>query len=84
MLTPHMFPRISPRIRLIFVLLFPTARIGGRIIAFQTGLPSSGPGKLKKREDPAALGTPKEKLLYTPQDNYYTKLAKQCAQVWWN
>eukprot|EP00042_Codosiga_hollandica_P047345 m.511602 g.511602 ORF g.511602 m.511602 type:complete len:1116 (-) comp57429_c0_seq1:250-3597(-) len=53
---------------------------GGRVVVFQSGLPNSGPGKLKKRDDPAALGTPKEKLLYAPQDSFYTKLAKDCVQ----
>jgi hypothetical protein len=50
-------------------------------VAFQTGLPSVAPGKLKKREDMALLGTPKEKTLFVPQDDYYPKLAKQCVEV---
>lgn len=54
---------------------------GGRIIAFQNTLPSLAPGKLKKREDNAILGTPKEKTLFVPQDDYYTKFAKSCVEV---
>lgn len=53
---------------------------GGRAIVFQTGLPSVAPGKLKKREDSSLLGTPKEKTLFVPQDDYYSKIAKSCTE----
>ena len=54
---------------------------GGRVVTFQTSLPATGPGKLKKREDMSLLGTPKEKTLFVPQDEFYTKLAKSCVEV---
>jgi protein transport protein SEC24 len=54
---------------------------GGRVVVFCNSLPAAGVGKLKKRDDPSALGTPKEKHLYVTQDTFYTKLAQQCVQV---
>jgi protein transport protein SEC24 len=54
---------------------------GGRIVLFSQSLPAVGVGKLKKRDDPSALNTPKERALYVTQDAYYTKLAQQCVQV---
>ena len=56
---------------------------GGRVVTFQTSLPATGPGKLKKREDMSLLGTPKEKTLFVPQEDFYTKLAKSCVEVSW-
>lgn len=55
-------------------------RTGGRALVFQTGLPSAVPGKLKKREDTSLMGTPKEKTLFVPQDDFYPKLAKSCTE----
>jgi len=54
--------------------------VGGKLIAFQSVLPSAGNGKLKKRDDPKAVGTDKEKTLHVPQDPFYTTLAADCAK----
>lgn len=54
--------------------------VGGKLIAFQSVLPSAGNGKLKKRDDPKAVGTDKEKTLLVPQDPFYTTLAADCAK----
>ena len=48
---------------------------------FQSGLPTTAPGALKKREDMSLLGTPKEKTLFVAQGDYYTKFAKACTEV---
>jgi protein transport protein SEC24 len=42
-------------------------------------LPSFGPGALKNRDDVKLYGTDKEKQLYTPQDNAYYDLGKECV-----
>jgi len=55
--------------------------IGGRILIFQSCIPTIGPGKLQKRNDVKVLNTDKEKNLYLPQDPYYTQLAQQCVDA---
>ena len=53
---------------------------GGKILAFQSVIPLTEPGKLTKREDPAMLGTEREKGLFAPSTQYYVKLAKECVK----
>ena len=43
-----------------------------------TGLPASGPGSLKKREDNSLLGTDKEYKLLAPGDKYYQLVRHSC------
>jgi protein transport protein SEC24 len=54
---------------------------GGKLIVFQTALPNFGPGALRHREDSKLYGTDKEKQLYTPQEDFYTKLAESCVDA---
>lgn len=54
-------------------------KFGGKISVFQTMLPSNGEGALRMREDQALLGTEKEKSLYMPQDQFWSKLGENCA-----
>jgi protein transport protein SEC24 len=49
---------------------------GGKLVMFQTCLPTVGPGKLKSRFDPKLMGTEKEKTLYEPQDYFWRKIAQ--------
>ncbi|KAJ2702413.1 COPII coat Sec23p-Sfb3p heterodimer component [Coemansia sp. IMI 209128] len=44
---------------------------GGKLIAFQTALPTFGPGSLKQRDDAKLHNTDKERTLYEPQDAFY-------------
>ncbi|KAJ2003211.1 COPII coat Sec23p-Sfb3p heterodimer component [Coemansia thaxteri] len=44
---------------------------GGKLIAFQSALPTFGPGSLKQRDDPKLHNTDKERTLYEPQDAFY-------------
>eukprot|EP01125_Pyxidicula_operculata_P016955 TRINITY_DN5895_c0_g1_i3.p1 TRINITY_DN5895_c0_g1~~TRINITY_DN5895_c0_g1_i3.p1 ORF type:complete len:883 (+),score=236.06 TRINITY_DN5895_c0_g1_i3:49-2697(+) len=53
---------------------------GGKIFLFSCSLPNFGPGALKKRDHLANLETDKEKLLYKPQTEFYTKLSEVCAK----
>jgi protein transport protein SEC24 len=52
---------------------------GGKLIVFQTALPSFGPGALKNREDVKILGTDKERSMYEPQEFFWRKMGQDCA-----
>ncbi|KAI8594780.1 Sec23/Sec24 trunk domain-containing protein, partial [Dissophora ornata] len=54
---------------------------GGKLILFQTALPTFGPGALRHREDSKLYGTDKEKTLYAAQDDFYKKLAESCVDA---
>jgi protein transport protein SEC24 len=54
---------------------------GGKLMLFQTSLPTYGPGALKHRDDSKLYGTDKEKTLYAPQDDFYKKLAESCVDA---
>ncbi|KAG0253224.1 COPII coat Sec23p-Sfb3p heterodimer component [Mortierella polycephala] len=54
---------------------------GGKLILFQTALPTFGPGALRHREDSKLYGTDKEKTLFAPQDDFYKKLAEKCVDA---
>ncbi|KAF9371863.1 COPII coat Sec23p-Sfb3p heterodimer component [Podila verticillata] len=54
---------------------------GGKLILFQTALPTFGPGALRQRDEARLYGTEKERVLYTSQDPFYQKLAESCVQV---
>ncbi len=42
--------------------------VGGKLLLFQSSLPSIGEGSLKPRDNPRALGTDKEHMLLNPED----------------
>ncbi|XP_004346230.1 protein transporter Sec24-like CEF [Capsaspora owczarzaki ATCC 30864] len=55
---------------------------GGKVLFFQTTLPSSElPGKLTRRDDVKLLGTDKENTIIAPNptDTFYRKLATDCT-----
>ncbi|KAF9280905.1 COPII coat Sec23p-Sfb3p heterodimer component [Linnemannia elongata] len=54
---------------------------GGKLIVFQTSLPTHGPGALRHRDELKLYGTEKEKTLYAPQDDFYKKLAETCVDA---
>ncbi|KAF9382274.1 COPII coat Sec23p-Sfb3p heterodimer component [Mortierella sp. AD011] len=54
---------------------------GGKLIMFQTALPTFGPGALRHRDDSKIYGTDKEKTLYAPQDDFYKNLAESCVDA---
>ncbi|KAF9383024.1 COPII coat Sec23p-Sfb3p heterodimer component, partial [Mortierella sp. AD011] len=54
---------------------------GGKLIIFQTSLPTYGPGALKQREDSKLYGTDKERTLYAPQDDFYRNLGESCVDA---
>ncbi|KAG0210758.1 COPII coat Sec23p-Sfb3p heterodimer component, partial [Mortierella sp. GBA30] len=54
---------------------------GGKLILFQTALPTFGPGTLKHRDDSKLYGTDKERTLFAPQDDFYKKLGESCVDA---
>lgn len=44
--------------------------VGGKMLVFQSSLPSSGQGAMRNRENPRLLGTDKEHSLLNPIDTY--------------
>jgi protein transport protein SEC24 len=45
--------------------------IGGKMLVFQSALPSTGQGALRNRENPRLIGTDKEQTLLNPIDTFY-------------
>jgi protein transport protein SEC24 len=54
--------------------------IGGRILVFASSNNSIGAGQLISRDDPKLYNTDNEKLLFSPGNEHYTKLANECIQ----
>jgi protein transport protein SEC24 len=59
---------LGPAVRVAFKLM---SSIGGKMLVFQSSLPSTGPGALRNRDNPRALGTDKEHALLNPIDTFY-------------
>ena len=55
--------------------------IGGKLLLFQSTLPSIGEGSLKNRDNPRILGTDKEHTLLNPEDPWYKKTADDLSRV---
>jgi len=53
---------------------------GGKMMIFSSTMPTTGPGKMKNREDNSALGTDKEMNLLKPQIDFYQQLAYSCVE----
>lgn len=55
--------------------------IGGKMLLFQTALPSLGEGILKPRENPRLLGTDKEHILLNPEEVWYKNNAVEFSRL---
>jgi len=53
---------------------------GGKLMLFQSSIPTVGPGKGKPRDEVRLYGTDKEKTLYAPQDSFWRRLGMACVQ----
>ncbi|KAJ2720590.1 COPII coat Sec23p-Sfb3p heterodimer component [Coemansia sp. Benny D115] len=53
---------------------------GGKLVVFQTALPTFGPGSLKQRDDAKLHNTDKERSLYEPQDAFYRDWAVKLVE----
>lgn len=58
-----------------------SAKLTGKLFIFHTNLPNTlAPGQLKNRDDKKLLGTDKEKMVLSPQNDYYAQLGKKCVE----
>ncbi|KAF9612370.1 hypothetical protein IFM89_039197 [Coptis chinensis] len=63
----------GPALRATFMVM---GQLGGKLLIFQTSLPSLGVGRLRLRgDDPRAYGTDKEYALRVPEDPFYKQMA---------
>ncbi|KAH7679271.1 protein transport protein SEC24 protein [Dioscorea alata] len=65
----------GPALKAAFMV---TGKLGGKLIVFQSTLPSLGVGRLRLRgEDLRVYGTDKEHSLQTPEDPFYKQMAAE-------
>lgn len=55
-------------------------KIGGKIIALTSSLPTLGEGALKARDDPKLLGTSRESSLLVAASSFYKTFAIECSK----
>jgi protein transport protein SEC24 len=55
--------------------------VGGKVMLFQTSLPSIGEGTLKPRENPRMLGTDKEHMLLNAEESWYKNTAIEFSRL---
>lgn len=58
-----------------------SSHIGGKLLLFQSSVPSLGVGRVKNRENPSAYGTEREPGLRNPDDPFYKRYAAECSRV---
>lgn len=68
----NMETAMGPAVRAAFRVM---SSIGGKMLVFQSTLPSVGQGALKNRENPRLLGTDKEHSLLNAVDTFYRQNA---------
>lgn len=54
---------------------------GGRVLAFSTKYPNIGEGRIEARQSFKLYGTEKERVLYTPLEGHWEKLADKFAKA---
>ncbi|KAL6653105.1 hypothetical protein ACP70R_012030 [Stipagrostis hirtigluma subsp. patula] len=66
---------LGPALKAAFMVM---SQIGGKLLVFQSTLPSLGIGRLRLRgDDVRAYGTDKEHLLRVPEDPFYKQMAAE-------
>ncbi|MCO5549252.1 hypothetical protein L7F22_002719 [Adiantum nelumboides] len=70
---------VGPALRAAFMIM---SQLGGKLLFFQSTLPSLGVGRLKIRgDDPRVYGTDKESSLRNPDDPFYKQMAADFSKV---
>ncbi|GIL72053.1 hypothetical protein Vretimale_545 [Volvox reticuliferus] len=69
---------MGPALQAAFMV---TSHIGGKLLLFQSSVPSLGVGKVKNRENPSAYGTEREPALRNPDDPFFKRYAAECSRV---
>ncbi|KAK9850792.1 hypothetical protein WJX84_010745 [Apatococcus fuscideae] len=68
---------LGPALQAAFLVM---SGIGGKLMLFQTSMPSSGVGKVKARDNQQAYGTDNEPRLRNADDPFYKKFAAECSR----
>jgi hypothetical protein len=61
------------------LLTFFFITIGGRIIVFSSYINTAGFASVASRDDPKLYNGDKEKVLLSPKDDTYVKIAQECV-----
>ncbi|EFJ52467.1 hypothetical protein VOLCADRAFT_72688 [Volvox carteri f. nagariensis] len=69
---------MGPALQAAFMV---TSHIGGKLLLFQSSVPSLGVGKVKNRDNPSAYGTEREPALRNPDDPFFKRYAAECSRV---
>ncbi|MEW5302407.1 MAG: hypothetical protein WDW36_005198 [Sanguina aurantia] len=69
---------MGPALQAAFLV---TSHIGGKLLLFQSSVPSLGVGKVKNRESAAMYGTDREANLRNPEDAFYKRFAAECSRI---
>eukprot|EP00271_Cylindrocystis_brebissonii_P021942 TRINITY_DN8176_c0_g1_i1.p1 TRINITY_DN8176_c0_g1~~TRINITY_DN8176_c0_g1_i1.p1 ORF type:complete len:1122 (-),score=208.46 TRINITY_DN8176_c0_g1_i1:465-3830(-) len=70
---------LGPALKATYMIM---SQLGGKLLVFQSTLPSLGPGRLRLRgEDPRMYGTDREHSLRTTDDAFYKSMAADCSRV---
>eukprot|EP00898_Chlorokybus_atmophyticus_P002080 jgi/Chlat1/2873/Chrsp195S03018 len=77
--TQNVESALGPALQAAFMVVSP---IGGKMLVFQSSLPTLGVGRLTVRgDDPRVYGTDREQNLRVAEDASYKKLAAECSRV---
>jgi protein transport protein SEC24 len=57
------------------------SHIGGKLLLFQSSVPSVGIGRVKNRENMALYGTEREPTMRNPEDGFFKRFAAECSRV---
>ncbi|KAK9828118.1 hypothetical protein WJX81_006860 [Elliptochloris bilobata] len=69
---------MGPALQAAFMVVSP---IGGKLLLFQSAVPSLGVGRVKQRDNGALWGTDAEPKLRQPDDSFWKKYAAECSRV---
>lgn len=69
---------LGPALQTAYLVM---AGIGGKLLVFQSTVPSVGIAKIKNRDAPAAYNTDREPLTRKPEDPFFKKYAAEASRV---
>lgn len=58
-----------------------SSHLGGKLLLFQSSVPSLGVGRVKARDNPQLYGTEREPGLRNPDDPFFKRYAAECSRV---
>ncbi|KAK9794070.1 hypothetical protein WJX73_006515 [Symbiochloris irregularis] len=69
---------MGPALQAAFMVMTP---MGGKLMLFQSAIPSLGVGRVKPRDSPATWGTDNEAKTRQPEEQFFKKFAVECSRV---